>query len=29
LTHYDVDAGKARVILNVLLTRAEVTENLP
>jgi hypothetical protein len=29
LTHYALDAGKARVILNVLLTAAEVTENLP
>jgi transposase len=29
LTHYAVDGGKARVILNVLVTAAEVTENLP
>jgi transposase len=29
LTHYVVDGGKARVILNVLVTGAEVTENLP
>ncbi|MDP9480625.1 MAG: IS1182 family transposase, partial [Actinomycetota bacterium] len=30
LTHYVVvDGGKARVILNVLVTAAEVTENLP
>jgi Transposase DDE domain len=29
LTHYVADGGKARVILNVLLTGAEVTENLP
>jgi transposase len=29
LTHYVVDGGKARVVLNVLLTGAEVTENLP
>jgi transposase len=29
LTHYAVDGGKARVILNVLVTGAEVTENLP
>jgi len=28
-THYVVDGGKARVILNVLVTPAEVTENLP
>jgi hypothetical protein len=27
--HYVVDGGKARVILNVLVTPAEVTENLP
>jgi hypothetical protein len=29
LSHYAVDGGKARVILNVLVTGAEVTENLP
>jgi transposase len=29
LTHYVVDGGKARVILDVLVTPAEVTENLP
>ncbi len=29
LTHYVVDGGKARVVLNVLVTAAEVTENLP
>jgi hypothetical protein len=29
LTHYVADGGKARIILNVLLTGAEVTENLP
>ena len=29
LTHYVVDGGKARVILNALVTPAEVTENLP
>ena len=29
LTHYVVDGGKARVILDVLVTAAEVTENLP
>jgi len=29
LTHYVVDGGKARVILNALVTGAEVTENLP
>ena len=29
LTHYVVDGGKARVILEVLVTPAEVTENLP
>jgi transposase len=29
LTHYVVDGGKARVILAVLVTGAEVTENLP
>ncbi len=29
LTHYLVDGGKARVILEVLVTGAEVTENLP
>jgi transposase len=29
LTHYVVDGGKARVILEVLVTAAEVTENLP
>ena len=28
-THYVVDGGKARVILDVLVTAAEVTENLP
>jgi transposase len=28
-THYVVDGGKARVILDVLVTPAEVTENLP
>ena len=28
-THYVVDGGKARVILGVLVTGAEVTENLP
>jgi hypothetical protein len=28
-THYVVDGGKARVILGVLVTPAEVTENLP
>ena len=28
-THYVVDGGKGRVILNVLVTPAEVTENLP
>jgi transposase len=28
-THYVVDGGKARVILDVLVTSAEVTENLP
>jgi transposase len=28
-THYVVDGGKARVIINVLVTPAEVTENLP
>ena len=28
-THYVGDGGKARVILNVLVTPAEVTENLP
>src|SRR5215212_8690252 len=28
-THYMVDGGKARVILDVLVTPAEVTENLP
>jgi transposase len=28
-THYVVDGGKARVILDVLVIRAEVTENLP
>jgi transposase len=28
-THYAVDGGKARVILDVLVTPAEVTENLP
>ncbi len=29
LTHYVVDGGKARVVLDVLVTPAEVTENLP
>jgi transposase len=29
LTHYVVDGGKARVILDVLVAGAEVTENLP
>ena len=29
LTHYVVDGGKARVILDTLVTGAEVTENLP
>ncbi len=29
LTHYVVDGGKGRVILGVLVTGAEVTENLP
>ena len=29
LTHCVVHGGKARVILNVLVTGAEVTENLP
>ena len=29
LTHYAVDGGKARVIVDVLVTPAEVTENLP
>jgi transposase len=29
LMHYVVDGGKARVILDVLVTPAEVTENLP
>ena len=29
LTHYVADGGKARVILNVLVMGAEVTENLP
>ena len=29
LTHYVVDGGKARIIVNVLVTPAEVTENLP
>jgi hypothetical protein len=29
LTNYAVDGGKARVILNVLVTAAEVTQNLP
>jgi len=29
LTHYAVDGGRARVVLNVLVTGAEVTENLP
>jgi hypothetical protein len=28
-THYVVDGGKARVILSVLVTGAEITENLP
>ena len=28
-THYVVDGGKARVILNVLVTPAEVMENQP
>src|SRR5215207_7647341 len=28
-THYGVEGGKARVILDVLVTPAEVTENLP
>ena len=28
-THYVVDGGMARVILDVLVTPAEVTENLP
>jgi hypothetical protein len=28
-THYVVNGGKARVILDVLVTPAEVTENLP
>src|SRR3712207_96120 len=28
-THYVVEGGKARVILDVLVTPAEVTENLP
>ncbi len=28
-THYVVDGGKARVILNVLVTPSEVTENRP
>jgi transposase len=28
-THYVVDGGKARVIMDVLVTPAEVTENLP
>jgi hypothetical protein len=28
-THYVVDGGKARVILDVLVSPAEVTENLP
>ena len=27
--HYVVDGGKARVILDMLLTAAELTENLP
>jgi len=27
--HYVVDGGKARVILNVLVTPSEVTENRP
>ncbi len=29
LTHYVVDGGKGRVILGVLVTGAEVTEDLP
>ncbi len=29
LAHYVVDGGKARIILDVLVTPAEVTENLP
>lgn len=29
LTHYVVDGGKARVVLGVLVTGAEATENLP
>jgi IS5 family transposase len=29
LAHYAVDGGKARVVLGVLVTAAEVTENLP
>ncbi len=29
LTHYVVDGGKARMILDALVTPAEVTENLP
>jgi hypothetical protein len=29
LTHYVVDGGKARIILDALVTPAEVTENLP
>ena len=29
LIHYAVDGGKARVVLNVLVTSSEVTENLP
>ena len=29
LTHYVVDGSKARVILGLLVTGAEVTENLP
>ena len=29
LTHYVVDGGRARIILNALVTPAEVTENLP
>ena len=28
-THYVVDGGKARVILNVLVTPSEVSENRP
>jgi hypothetical protein len=28
-THYVVDGGKARVILNVVVTPSEVTENRP